>query len=147
MKLSTKGRYGARLMLELALHHGNGLMLLKDISEHQDISEKYLGHLVPPLKAAGLVNSSRGAHGGYALAKDPKDINLEEIVSALEGNIALVECVASPDVCSRISFCIARDIWEEVAQKIKETLKGITLQDMVRMHEEKRNSKAFMYSI
>ena len=76
MKLSTKGRYGSRLMLELALHYGEGPILLKDIAQTEEISEKYLGHLIPVLKVAGLINSTRGAHGGYTLARAPEQIRL-----------------------------------------------------------------------
>ena len=104
MKLSTKGRYGARLMLELALEYGKGPVLLKEVAERQEISEKYLGHLISPLKAAGLINSTRGAHGGYTLAKASKDITLAEVVQAVEGNLSVVECVSSPGVCSRVEI-------------------------------------------
>ena len=84
MRLSTKGRYGTRLMLDLALHYGEGLVFLKDIAKREEISVGYLEHLIPPLKSAGLIKSSRGAHGGYSLAKEPSEINLREIVQVFE---------------------------------------------------------------
>lgn len=125
MKFSTKGRYGARLMLELALNYERGPVLLKDVAERQEISEKYLGHLIAPLKASGLINSSRGAHGGYLLAKPPQDISLAEVVQAVEGNLALVECVSSPKVCRRISICVMREIWTQVVDYSEAYPQGI----------------------
>ena len=147
MKLSTKGRYGARLMLDLALHYGNGPVLLKDIAERQGISEKYLGHLVGPLKAAGLLNSSRGARGGYALAKPPKEITLADVISVLEGEIALVECVNKPALCRRVELCVTRDIWAEMSEKIAEVLSSTTLESMVKRYREKQKSRPLIYSI
>lgn len=147
MKLSTKGRYGARLMLDIALHHGEGPVLLKDIAQREEISEKYLGHLIPPLKAAGLINSSRGAHGGYILAKAPKDITLEEVIRAVEGNLALVECITAPGVCNRASFCVTRGIWETMSEKMVEVLESTTLQDMVNQQRQKQQQQSLMYNI
>jgi len=147
MKLSTKGRYGARLMLDLALHHNNGHVFLKDIAERQEISEKYLGHLIPPLKAAGLINSTRGAHGGYALARDPQDITLGQVIRVVEGGLSLVECVARPEVCHRVDYCVTRDIWSLVSKKIMDSLDSINLQDMVNQQKQKQSSRPLMYSI
>ena len=140
MRLSTKGRYGARLMLELALNYGNGPVLLKDIARRQEISEGYLEHLLPPLKAAGLVNSTRGAHGGYMLAKAPSEITLREVVQVLEGSLSPVECVDTPSVCQRVRSCVTRDIWKELGEKISHTLESITLKDMVEMQGDKEES-------
>ncbi len=147
MKLSTKGRYGTRLMLDLALNYGNGPVLLKDVAERQEISEKYLGHLITPLKAAGLINSSRGAHGGYILARPPEQISLGEVIRAVEGNLSLVECTAAPDVCHRVNFCVTRDIWNEMRNKMMETLESTTLQDMVQRHKQKQKSQPLVYNI
>jgi Rrf2 family cysteine metabolism transcriptional repressor len=131
MRLSTKGRYGVRLMLELAIHYGEGPILLKDISKKQEISEKYLWQLINSLKIANLINSTRGSHGGYTLAKSPAEINLNDIICVLEGKPSLVECIDNPSVCDRAEMCAARDIWDEVSDKISETLKAITLENMV----------------
>ena len=131
MRLSTKGRYGTRLMLELALCHGKGPVLLKDIAKRQRISEGYLEHLLPPLKASGLVNSTRGAHGGYTLAKAPSKITLKEVIEALEGPLSLVECVNVPSVCERVRSCVTRNIWKELGKKISQTLASVTLKDMI----------------
>jgi Rrf2 family protein len=147
MRLSTKGRYAARLMLELALEYGKGPVLLKEVAERQEISEKYLGHLISPLKAAGLINSTRGAHGGYTLAKAPRDITLAEVVQAVEGNLSVVECVSSPEVCSRVEVCVTRDIWSQLSEKMMEILESITLQDMVNRQKQKQELHALIYSI
>ncbi|MBN2097519.1 MAG: Rrf2 family transcriptional regulator [Candidatus Omnitrophica bacterium] len=147
MRLSTKGRYAARLMLELALHYGKGPMLLRDVAEREEISEKYLGQLVAPLKAAGLISSSRGAHGGYALANAPKDISLCEIVQAVEGNLALVECVHSPKICSRVNSCVTRDIWGRLSERLTEELESISLQDIVYQHRRKQSAQPLTYTI
>lgn len=146
MRLSTRGRYGARLMLELALNYGNGRVLLKDIARRQEISEGYLEHLLPPLKAAGLVNSARGAHGGYMLAKTPSEITLREVVQVLEGSLSPAECVDTPSVCQRVRSCVTRDIWKELGEKISHTLESITLKDMVEMQRDKAEASP-MYNI
>lgn len=137
IRLSTKGRYGTRLMLELALQYGKGPVLLKDIAKRQEISEGYLEHFLPLLKAAGLINSSRGAHGGYTLAKTPSKITLKEIVQTLEGSLSPAECVDTPAVCQRVRSCVTRDIWKKLGEKISETLTSVTLKDMVEMQKKK----------
>jgi Rrf2 family protein len=147
MKLSTRGRYAARLMLDLALHRDDGFVHLKDLAARQEISQKYLGQLVPPLKKAGLISANRGAHGGYRLAKPPGDIRLGEIVWAVEGDLSVVECVTSPEVCDRIAFCVTRDIWGLLRQRIVETLDSITLEDMVDRHWKKQDGLAPMWHI
>jgi Rrf2 family protein len=147
LRLSTKGRYGTRVMLELALNYGEGHMLLKDIAEKQDISVGYLEQIMPNLKAAGFINASRGAHGGYTLARPPAEITLSEIVSSLEGSISLVECINSPEVCDRVDFCVTHDLWSEVSEKIENTLRSKNLQDLVDKHKNKEKSHPLMYSI
>ena len=147
IRISTKGRYGTRAMLDLALNYGNGLTLLKDIAERQEISIGYLEQIIPSLKTAGLVNSSRGAHGGYALAKVPVDITIKEIISALEGPLALVECIKDPDKCEKTDFCVTRDLWDELSEKIDDFLISVTLQDLVEKHRNKQKSRPLMYSI
>ena len=137
MKLSTRGRYSTRLMLELAMRFGKGPVLLKDISKKQDISLKYLGQLIIPLKIAGLIKSTRGSHGGYFLARPPEDIRLSEIISAVEGTIAFTECVESPDICYRSGKCIAHDIWQEASKQFNNMLNSISLSDMLKKHEGK----------
>ena len=137
MKLSTRGRYGVRLMLELALHYGEGPILLKDIAERQGISEKYLWQLINPLKTTGLVNSLRGAHGGYVLGKAPEAISLKVILQVLEGPLCLVDCVDNPSLCERAPSCISRDIWGEASKNMQQTLEDTTLAAMVERQKEK----------
>lgn len=118
-------------MLELALNFAKGNIFLKDIAKKEEISEKYLSQLVIPLKASGLISSSRGAHGGYRLAKPPSQITLKEIIQVLEGNLSLVECVKNPSVCSRVSKCVTRHIWEKLDEKISDVLSSVTLEGLV----------------
>lgn len=135
MKLSTRSRYGTRLVLELAIKFEEGPVYLKDISRSQDISLKYLGQLVIPLKLAGIINSSRGAHGGYFLAKDPETIKLSEIIDILEGPIGIVDCINDNNSCDRYKTCSVRFFWEEVNSNFYRSLEGITLKDMVRHYK------------
>jgi len=147
MKLSTKGRYAARAMLDLALHYGEGPILLKNIAKRQQISERYLEHLIVSLKVAGLVNSIRGARGGFTLAKPPSQIRLSEIIQTVEGSIAPVECVDDPKVCSLADLCVTRDIWAEMKKAMSGVLESTTLQDLVQRQREKEQPKAVMYHI
>ena len=141
MKLSTRGRYGVRLMLELALHYGEGPVLLKEIAERQGISEKYLWNLINPLKAAGLINSLRGAHGGYILGRVPEAVTLREILRILEGSLCLVDCVDDPASCERSATCISRDIWGEASESLQRTLAETTLAAMVARERNRRQSE------
>jgi Rrf2 family protein len=118
-------------MLELAAHYGEGTILLKDIAEHQHISEKYLWQLINPLKTVGLVNSIRGAKGGYALAKPPSAITMKDIMGVLEGSLCLVDCVDNPTVCDRSKSCVSRDLWGEASQIFAKKLESVTLADML----------------
>ncbi len=136
MKLSTRARYGVRLMLVLALNYGKGPVYLKDIAKLEEISEKYLSLIIIPLRGVGLVNSLRGAKGGYSLARDPSLITLKEIVEVLEGD-SLVDCIKDPSTCSRVPTCASRDVWALLGGKISETLDSITLEQLVVMNREK----------
>ena len=147
MKLSTRGRYGTRALLELALHHGKGPVLLKDIAQSQQISLPYLEHLITPLIAGGIVWSIRGARGGVSLAQPPEEIRLSEVLQLLEGSIALVECVNDPKYCSRSDFCVTRDIWGELKKVMDGVLESTTLQDLVERQKRKGQSEEVMYHI
>lgn len=137
MKLTTRSRYGTRFMYELALHHTEEFLFLKDIAQRQSISEKYLSKLVIPLKAAGLVLSARGAQGGYRLSREPKAINLRQIIEALEGSVSLVDCVGCELVCDRIAYCPTRDAWKTLSEALIGSMEGITLEDLVTNHHSK----------
>ncbi len=148
MRLTTRGRYAARLMLDLAINHGErDFVLLKDIAQRQGISTKYLGHLMTSLKQAGLVIGARGAHGGYKLARPAEKIRLSEIVVAVEGDLSMVECVKDASVCTRSASCITREIWAEMGETLIQFLDSITLDDMVRRYREKLASQALMWNI
>ncbi len=140
MKLSARSRYGARAMLELALHYGDGYILIKDIANSQEISRRYLEHLIVSLQAVGLVETIRGKKGGCILAKPPSQIKLGEVVEALEGSVALVDCVVDGKLCSREKLCVTRDIWIKVKDAIVNVLNSITLEDMVKWQKEKMQS-------
>jgi len=147
MKLSTKGRYGVRALLDLALHQGEGLILLKDIARRQEVSLPYLEHLITPLIAAGLVKSTRGARGGVLLFKPPSEIKLSEVVELLEGSIAPVDCVNDPKVCHRSAFCVARDVWSEMKDAMSQVLDSTTIQDLVERQRQKGQPETEMYHI
>jgi Rrf2 family cysteine metabolism transcriptional repressor len=147
MKLSTKGRYGVRALLDLALHQGEGLVQLKEIARRQEFSLQYLEHLIAPLIAAGLVKSTRGARGGVLLLKPPSEVKLSEVVQILEGSIALVDCVNNPAICPRSASCVTRDIWIEMKRAMSHVLDSTTLQDLVERQKQKRQSETGMYYI
>ncbi len=137
MRISTRGRYGVRLMIELATHCGKGPVLLKDIATYQNISEKYLWQLIKPLKSVGLINSIRGSKGGYVLAKPPAAITMKEIIGALEGSLCLVDCVDHPEACERSESCASRDLWGEASQIFAKKLESLTLADMLDRQKQK----------
>lgn len=138
--LSTKGRYGTRLMIYLATRKTDDLVLLKDIAESESISKGYLEQLVPRLKAAGLIQSVRGASGGYKLAKKSKDITLKDILESLEGPLTPTECVIDNASCNRAEHCVPRCIWVDIKDKIDNVFDGVTLKDMA----EKVNNDDFV---
>ena len=131
MNLSTRARYGTRALLDLALHQGEGQLLLKDIAQRQQVSLQYLEHLVTPLITAGLVRSARGPRGGVWLAKPPREIKLSEVIQLLEGSIALVDCVDNPGMCPRSDFCATHNVWSELKKVTDRFLESTTLQDLV----------------
>jgi Rrf2 family protein len=147
MKLSTKGQYGTRALLDLALHHDNEPVLLKDIARRQQISLLYLAHLISPLIAGGIIRSTRGAKGGISLAKPPKEIRLSEVIQLLEGSIAPTECVNNPGICTRSRLCVTRDVWGELKQAIEGVLDSTTLWDLVERQKSKEQSEGMMYYI
>ncbi len=147
MRLSTKGRYGLRALLDLALHRDEGSVLLKDIARRQEVSLPYLEHLIAPLIAGGLVKSTRGARGGVLLLKSPSDINLGEIIQLLEGSIAPVDCVNDPKLCHRSGSCVTRDIWIEMKMAMSQVLDSTTLQDLVERQRQKGQIETVMYYI
>ena len=117
-------------MLELAINHQGGPLPLKTMAQRQGISAKYLEQLLIPLKGAGMVKSVRGARGGYLLAMDPGEIRLSAIVRALEGPVAIVDCVEDPDCCARQPACVAHLLWKRLNQLMEGYLDSITLAEL-----------------
>ncbi len=142
IKLSTKGRYGTRLMLNLAQNYNNGnkATILKNISEKENISIRYLEQIIIPLKIQKLVKSIRGAGGGYILARDPVDIKISDILHALEGSCCLVECVEEDDYCNRIYTCATHEIWKEASKMLKDYFERITLENLLNISKNKNSS-------
>ena len=134
-------------MLDVALHADEGLIHLRDVADRQEISKKYLEHLVARLEADGLLRAVRGAGGGVALAKPPSEVTVLDILSALEGSLAPVECVDRPEVCPRSVNCGARDLWAELGEVITEFLESVTLKDLCERQREKDRPAAFTYCI
>ncbi|MFA9452339.1 MAG: Rrf2 family transcriptional regulator [Candidatus Aminicenantaceae bacterium] len=144
IRLSTKGRYGTRLMLNLALHYDDGQKahILKHVSDEEEISIRYLEQIIIPLKINKLVKSIRGAGGGYILARNPADIRLSEILYALEGTCCLVECVEDDEYCQRTPNCVTHEVWEEASLMLKNYFESITLEDLVKRVKKKSRKKA-----
>ncbi|MGB7604163.1 MAG: Rrf2 family transcriptional regulator [Lutisporaceae bacterium] len=141
MILSTKGRYGVKMMFELAKKYGGGTMSLKDIAKNLALSETYLEQLISHLKKAGLVNSVRGAQGGYELSRAPADITIGVIIRTLEGPLAPSDCLLDDEPeCGRAGYCVTRPIWEKIMDSINNVIDSITLQDMINDYKKISNS-------
>ncbi|MDD6197283.1 RrF2 family transcriptional regulator [[Clostridium] aminophilum] len=135
MKISTKGRYALRMLLDLAEHRNEGFIALKDIAERQDISKKYLEQIVPILNKSDILVSNRGFQGGYQLAQEPDQITVGEILRLTEGSLAPVACLASNAAnCSRSGFCETLPVWKGLNDVINKYLDGITLADIVEQY-------------
>ena len=132
VKISTKGRYALRLMLDLALHGGDGRPVsLRDVSRRQQLSDKYLEQIVTPLSKAGLVRSMRGAGGGYLLTRSPADYTVGEILRPLEGDLAPVECATDADFCERCGQCVTVELWREIHRAVSQVVDHTTLADLM----------------
>ena len=136
MQLSTRSRYGTRLILDLAQHYDDGPVQIAEIAKRQDISVKYLEQLIIPLKRAHYVRSVRGPKGGHMLAKPPDQITVGEIVKLLEGRINLADCVENPDTCNRSDTCLTRGIWEMATRAMHSELESVTLSDIINRHKK-----------
>jgi Rrf2 family iron-sulfur cluster assembly transcriptional regulator len=131
MKLSTRSRYGTRLMLDMAQHYNKGPIQLGDIAKRQDVSVKYLEQIIIPLKRAHYIESVRGPKGGHILTKPPEEITVGEIVALLEDSSCLVECCEDTTVCDRADLCPTRGLWKEASEAMFDRLAAITLADLV----------------
>lgn len=138
MKLSTKGRYGVRAMVDLAINYSESPVSIKSIAGRQNISELYLEQLFSPLRKAKLIKSVRGAQGGYVLSKHPKEISVSDIIDVLEGPIEISSCIDSGE-CNNMEVCPSRLLWEKIKNSIDEVMKSITLQDMANDYKRLKN--------
>ncbi len=130
MKLSTKGRYGVKAMVDLAINQGEDPVSIKSISQRQNISEYYLEQLFAPLRRAEIIRSIRGAQGGYLLNRDPETVTVLEIMNILEGPIEISDCVETGE-CTNIDCCATRTVWVKLKDAINGVMENITLQDIV----------------
>lgn len=133
MKISTRGRYGLRILLDIAAQQPGGRpRMIREIATSQEISEKYISRLVIALRRAGFVKSVRGAGGGYGLALPPEKIRLLDVLEVMEGRIELVECREGGErICSRRAFCPAHRLWQEMSRKVRDVLADYTLKDLL----------------
>ena len=140
MKLTTKGRYGLRAAIDLAMYAKQEPVSLSDVAERQGISISYLEQLVAKLKKAGIVQSTRGAQGGYTLAKEPEKISVGEILRALEGSLSPVDCSAvdgeGETECSASNFCVTKYVWKRISDSINDTVNGIFLSELLEESEK-----------
>lgn len=138
MKISTKGRYGLTLMIELARNYGSGPISLKSIAEQKDLSNHYLEQLATPLRNAGLIRSVRGPYGGYTLAKEPKDITTGDVIRVLEGPITLVEGIENEEPAQQA-------LWKQIRDVIKEVLDTTSLEDLLEFDDEEIQDDYMFY--
>jgi Rrf2 family protein len=141
MKLSTRSRYGTRLMLDMAQHYREGPLQLGDIAKRQEVSVKYLEQIIIPLKKAHYIESVRGRKGGHTLTKSPEEITVGEIVALLEESSGLVKCAKDPTVCERTDTCPTRLLWKEAYEAMFERLEAITLADLVERAEDMESKR------
>ena len=141
MKLTTKGRYGLRAVIDLAKYAKNEPVSLSDVAERQNISISYLEQLIAKLKKAGIVKSTRGAQGGYTLAKTPEKISVGEILRALEGTLNPVDCVAGnkDSECASFDFCVTKYVWQRISDSINDTVDAISLAELLIENERVKN--------
>lgn len=154
MRLSTKSRYGLRAMFDIAYNCGTTPTQIQDISRRQHISQRYLEQIFQALKKAGILQSKRGPQGGYKLARDPREITVQEVISATEGDLLLVECASSGRKkvpCEFDSACVTQSVWQEAAVHLHDFFGTLTLQDLCERGEamgvKKEREQRLMYHI
>ncbi len=143
MRLSTKGEYASRAMLELSLHYPGGPLHIRDISSAQDIPERFLEQILLMLKRAGYLRSKKGPNGGYYLARDPAEISVAEVIRVMDGPLAPIDCVSvtAHEYCPRESFCGLRWLWKEVRDCVAEILEGTNFEELARRTIEAMDEK------
>lgn len=138
MRVSTKGDYGVRALVELAHHCGSGPVQSAEIARRQCIPEPYLDQLLTTLRRAGFIRSVRGPQGGHALLREPSEIRLSEVIEALEGSLAPIACLDEPR-CNKPGVCAQREVWEQVRRATNEILESVSIADLA---ERERGSIA-----
>ena len=143
MKLSTKGRYGLRAMIDLAIHGKEEAVSIASIAARQKISESYLEQLIPKLRKAGMISSVRGAGGGYMLAKPASEISVGDILRALEGSLDPVDCAGLPGAsgCTASGGCVTKYVWQKINESINQTVDGMNLEELIRETESENTSE------
>lgn len=139
MKLSTKGRYGLRALVDIAEYSEKIPVSISAISQRQSITVRYLEQILPKLKRAGMIRSIRGAQGGYQMAKDPGEISVGDILRALEGDLTMVDCAelkGEENTCNSAKYCVTKSVWKKINDSIQQTVNSIYLKDLV---EESKN--------
>ena len=137
MKISTKGRYGLRILMDLAIHESEKPRLIRDIAKSQQISEKYISRLVISLRKAGMIRSVRGVNGGFHLAVKPENITLLDVIEVMEGPLSIVDCVSAPKTCAKSGNCAPREIWCKLNDDIRALMRGTTLADILASYDRK----------
>jgi len=147
LKLSTKGRYGLRALVDLALNSEPDAVSISSIALRQGISERYLEQLMAKLKKAGIVAAIRGAQGGYILSRDPHEITIGDVLRALEGNLNAVDCPAILDagICRGSEHCAAKMVWKKINDVINQTVNGIRLSDLIEEQKQTDSSEAIQF--
>lgn len=138
MKISTKGRYGLRILMDLALHQSEKPRLIRDIAKSQQISEKYISRLVIALRKAGMIRSVRGVNGGFHIAMKPEEITLLDVIEVMEGPLSIVDCVSMPKKCTHSENCTPREVWCKLNDDIRGLMRGTTLADILASYEKQK---------
>lgn len=147
MKISTKGRYGLRILMDLAIHQSDKPRLIRDIAKSQQISEKYISRLVIALRKAGMIRSVRGVNGGFHLAMKPEDITLLDVIEVMEGPLSIVDCVSAPKQCSMSENCAPREIWCKLNEDIRGLMRQTTLADILASYARQNQQQFTDYCI
>ena len=145
MKVSTKGDYGVRALVELAHHYGDGPVQSAEIASRQEVPEPYLDQLLASLRRAGFIRSVRGRQGGHVLINDPDEVRLSDVMVALEGSLAPIACVDDPEACTRTGGCVQRDVWERVRDATQEILDSVSIGDLAAKEREQNKNGGRYY--
>ncbi|MBN1376425.1 MAG: Rrf2 family transcriptional regulator [Dehalococcoidia bacterium] len=147
MRISTKGRYATRALLDIARRYGKSPVLLKDISARQGIPLRYLEQIVRPLVSAKIIKTRRGPGGGVMLAKPPQKIRMIDVIQLLEGPLSPIECVGDREYCTRAPQCAVRELWSDLARAMSGVLESTTLQDLLERQKKKSPDSGINYGI